>query len=154
MNCDKTMETLYDEWGTASLPFLARLGAHLHLLCCPRCAAEAALLENARFFMRESFPVPPAEMEERIMRSINVEERSEESPEVAGVSFRSWVVTGFVVLLSLSSSFFWESASPLHIGITVGAILTAYGAIFIGSHLKELTARFNLHSNCRAAGGN
>jgi hypothetical protein len=145
MNCDKTMEALYEEWGTAPQPFLARLGVYVHLLCCPRCAAEAALLENARSLMRESFPAPPAEMEERIMRSINVEEQAEESPEVAGVSFRSWVVTGLIVLLSLSSSFFWESAVPLHIGITVGAILTAYGSIFIGSHLKELTARFNLH---------
>jgi hypothetical protein len=145
MNCEKTMEALYEEWGTTSLPFLTRLRVQIHLLCCPRCAAEAALLENARSFMRESFPAPPAELEERIMRSINVEEQFEESPEVAGVSFRSWVVTGLIVLLSLSSSFFWESASPLYIGITVGAILTAYGAIFIGSHLKELTARFNLH---------
>jgi hypothetical protein len=144
MNCDKAMDTVYEEWGTASPRFLARLGAHLHILCCARCAAEAALLKSARSLMRESFPPPPAELEERIMRSINAEEQGGEYPEVPGVSFRSWVVTGFIVLLSLSSSFFREGAPPLHIGITVGAILTAYGAIFIGSHLKELTARFNL----------
>jgi hypothetical protein len=95
--------------------------------------------------MRESFPPPPAELEERIMRSVNAEEQPGEYPEVAGVSFRSWVVTGFIVLFSLSSSFFWEGAPPLHIGITVGAVVTAYGAIFIGSHLKELTERFNIH---------
>jgi hypothetical protein len=94
--------------------------------------------------MRESFPPPPADLEERIMRSVNAEEQSGEYPEVAGFSFRSWVVTGLIVLFSLSSSFFWEGASPLHIGITVGAIVTAYGAIFIGSHLKELTERFNI----------
>jgi hypothetical protein len=94
--------------------------------------------------MRESFPAPPAELEDRIMRSINAEEQAGDYPEVAGFSFRSWVVTGLIVLLSLSSSFFWEVAPPLHIGITVGAIVTAYGAIFIGSHLKELTERFNL----------
>jgi hypothetical protein len=144
MNCEKAMDALYDEWGTEFLLSFARLGARLHLLRCPRCAAEAAQLKRARSLMRESFPPPPAELEERIMRSVNAEEQGEAYPEVAGVSFRSWVVTGFIVLLSLSSSFFREGASPLHIGITVGAVLTAYGAIFIGSHLKELTERFNL----------
>jgi hypothetical protein len=144
MNCDKAMAAIYEEWGTAAPPFFALLGAHLHLLRCPRCAAEAALLTRARSLMQESLPPPPAGLEDRIMRSINAEEQTEESPEVAGFSFRSWVVTGLIVLFSLSSSFFWEGAPPLHIGITVGAILTAYGAIFIGSHLKELTDRFNL----------
>ncbi|MDR0596931.1 MAG: peptidoglycan-binding protein [Treponema sp.] len=144
MNCGKAMDIVYGEWGTASPPFLSRYGARLHILRCPRCAAEAARLKTARSIMRESFPPPPADLEERIMRSVNAEEQSGEYPEVAGFSFRSWVVTGLIVLFSLSSSFFWEGASPLHIGITVGAIVTAYGAIFIGSHLKELTERFNI----------
>jgi hypothetical protein len=139
------MDIVYEEWGTESLPLLDRYGARLHMLFCPRCAAEAAHLKSARFHMRESFPPPPAELEERIMRSVDAEEQPEAYPEVAGVSFRSWVVTGLIVLLSLSSSFFREGAPPLPIGITVGAIVTAYGAIFIGSHLKELTERFNLH---------
>jgi hypothetical protein len=144
MNCSKAMDTVYEEWGTASPRFFARLGARLHILGCARCAAEAALLKSACSLAQESFPSPPAELEERIMRSINTEEQGGEYPEVAGVSFRSWVVTGFIVLLSLSSSFFREGAPPLPTGITVGAILTAYGAIFIGSHLKELSAWFNL----------
>ena len=144
MNCHRAMDTIYEEWGTAAPPFFALLGARLHILRCPRCAAEAALLQSARSLGQESFPAPPAELEDRIMRSIRAEEQAGEYPEVAGVSFRSWVVTGLIVLLSLCSSFFWEGAPPLHIGITVGAIVTAYGAIFIGSHLKELTDRFNL----------
>jgi hypothetical protein len=144
MNCDKAMDALYEEWGTELLFSFARLGARLHLLRCPRCAAEAAGLRRARVLMRASLPSPPTELEERIMRSVNAEEQGEAYPEVPGFSFRSWVVTGFVVLLSLSSSFFWKGAPPLPMGITVGAILTAYGAIFIGSHLKELSERFNL----------
>ncbi|MDR3122727.1 MAG: peptidoglycan-binding protein [Treponema sp.] len=144
MNCGKAMDAVYEEWGAESLPLFARLEMRLHLLRCPSCAAKAALLQNARVLMRESLPSPPAELEERIMRSVNAEVQDEASPEVPGFSFRSWVVTGFIVLLSLSSCFFRKGASPLHIGITVGAVLTAYGAIFIGSHLKELTERFNL----------
>jgi len=29
-------------------------------------------------------------------------------------------------------------------GITIGIILTTYGALFIGSHLKQLSERFGL----------
>jgi hypothetical protein len=32
----------------------------------------------------------------------------------------------------------------LPLGITVGVVLTCYGALFIGSHLKELSKHFNL----------
>jgi hypothetical protein len=144
MNCAKAMEALYNEWGDESPALFTRLRLSLHLCYCPACAAEAAKLENARSLMRESFPPVVEGMEDRIMRSIEAEEQGEAYPEVAGVSFRSWVVTGFIVLLSLSSSFFWEGIPPLPIGITVGAVVTAYGAIFIGSHLKELSVRFNL----------
>jgi hypothetical protein len=30
------------------------------------------------------------------------------------------------------------------IGITIGIMLTGYGALFIGSHLKEFSERFGL----------
>jgi hypothetical protein len=30
------------------------------------------------------------------------------------------------------------------VGITIGIVLTCYGALFIGSHLKELMERFGL----------
>jgi hypothetical protein len=30
------------------------------------------------------------------------------------------------------------------LGITIGAALTCYGAVFIGSHVKELSERFGL----------
>jgi hypothetical protein len=39
----------------------------------------------------------------------------------------------------------WGSSFLLPIGITIGAIVSAYGALFSGSHLKELSSRFNLH---------
>jgi hypothetical protein len=32
----------------------------------------------------------------------------------------------------------------LPVGITVGIVLTSYGALFIGGHLKELSERFRL----------
>jgi hypothetical protein len=37
------------------------------------------------------------------------------------------------------------SSFLLPVGITIGAVLTGYGALFIGSHLKELSSRFRIH---------
>jgi hypothetical protein len=37
------------------------------------------------------------------------------------------------------------SSYMLPLGITIGAAVTCYGAVFIGSHLKELSRRFGLH---------
>ncbi|MDR1898668.1 MAG: peptidoglycan-binding protein [Treponema sp.] len=72
-----------------------------------------------------------------------------------GVSFRGWVITGLIALFSLSASFFNFNFSRLAasegvsfllpVGITIGITLTCYGALFIGSHVKELSERFGLH---------
>jgi hypothetical protein len=71
------------------------------------------------------------------------------------VSFRGWVITGFIILISLAMSLFGmdfmrtipgsAASFLLPIGITIGSIVTVYGALFIGSHLKELSDRFGLH---------
>jgi hypothetical protein len=37
------------------------------------------------------------------------------------------------------------SSFLLPVGITIGAVVTGYGAFFIGSHLKELSSRFRIH---------
>jgi hypothetical protein len=73
----------------------------------------------------------------------------------AGVSFRSWVITGCIVLFSLSTSCiglevikgasFQDSSFLIPLGLTIGFIVTGYGAVFIGSHLEELSDRFRLH---------
>jgi hypothetical protein len=78
----------------------------------------------------------------------------EKTDAPAGFSLRGWVLIGFFVLLSLSSSFFglnfMEIADAeglsflLPVGLTIGMVLTCYGALFIGSHLNELSTRFRL----------
>ncbi|WP_010258071.1 peptidoglycan-binding protein [Treponema primitia] len=155
MNCNDVMDRVYEFEGNSSLPLFTRLRIWLHTLRCPRCAEKIEKLTAARSLMKENFFPPAPGLEDRIMQSIALEELEEEYPEIAGVSFRSWVVTGLVVLVSLSTSFLgmdfikvadnWGSSFLLPIGITVGAIVSAYGALFIGSHLKELSDRFNLH---------
>jgi hypothetical protein len=161
MNCHEVMDAVYEFEGNTALPFFTQLRVQLHLLHCSHCAGEIEKLENTRSIMKGSFlPAPPGGLEERIMRSIAREEPAELFPEAAfkesgaGVSFRSWVVTGLVILVSLSTSFLvldfgkvadhWGSSFLLPIGITIGAVVSAYGALFIGSHLDELSDRFNL----------
>jgi hypothetical protein len=156
MTCHDVMDAVYEFEGNESLPLFTQLRIQLHLLHCSHCAGEIERLETARNLLRESFFSPsPGGLEERIMRSIALEEPMEAFKENgAGVSFRSWVVTGLIILISLSTSFLgmdfskvadhWGSSFLLPIGITVGGVVSAYGALFIGSHLKELSDRFNL----------
>jgi len=71
-----------------------------------------------------------------------------------GLSTRGWVIAGIVILLSLISAFFGYDfhrvtkaagiSLLLPVGIIIGVFLTGYGALFIGSHLKELSKRFGL----------
>jgi hypothetical protein len=156
MNCHEVMDRVYEFEGNTAPSFFTQLRIQLHILHCSQCAGEIEKLETARRLMTGSFfPPAPGGLEERIMRSINLEDPMEEFPEIAGVSFRSWVVTGLIILISLSTSFLgmdfskvaahWGSSFLLPIGITIGAVISAYGALFIGSHLKELSDRFNLH---------
>jgi hypothetical protein len=65
------------------------------------------------------------------------------------------VITGLVVLVSLVTAFLGfdferiaasqGSSFLLPLGLTIGVVISGYGAVFIGSHLKELSSRFRLH---------
>ena len=93
------------------------------------------------------------------MAAIAAEEEKNPEPEEifaipGGLSTRGWVIAGLIILISLSTAFlgmdFEHIANVagmsfmLPVGITIGIVLTSYGALFIGSHLKELTERFGL----------
>jgi hypothetical protein len=90
------------------------------------------------------------------MNAVQHEEIEEEelSAESQGFSFRSWVISGLVIFFSLSTAFLSLDFDKIAVsqgisfllpmGITIGSVLTIYGAIFIGSHIKELSERFGL----------
>jgi hypothetical protein len=142
-----------------SLP--VRFRVFLHLLFCHECAEKAKNFEALRDLMRTSFFPPSPELEDAIMARLpegdeEAEEFSGMVPDVpGGVSTLGWVIIGFFILISLATSFFGSefikiadtegSSFLLPVGITIGAVLTAYGVLFIGSHLKELSNRFRLH---------
>jgi hypothetical protein len=126
----------------------------------------ALLLQSVR---ASFFPAAP-DIEDRVMAAIYAEEAAQNEyaarneyavpltlvDQITGevVSLRSWVITGIIVLVSLTSAFFGidfikvaaanGSAFLLPVGLTVGGITTFYGALFIASHLEELSERFGL----------
>ena len=156
MDCQTVMDTVYEAEKNNSLPFLTQLLIDFHLLCCPSCAGEVRNLRHLEEIIKTDFLPPSPGFEDLIMERLYEEtDTGEEIAASAGFSFRLWVIIGFFVLFSLASSFFGvnfvEIANAeglsflLPVGLTVGMIVTCYGALFIGSHLKELSSRFRLH---------
>ncbi|MDR1862470.1 MAG: peptidoglycan-binding protein [Treponema sp.] len=153
---DKMIESLGDE---DISPFV-QIRIFLHLLFCHDCAEKAKNFEVFRNIMKTDFFPPSPELVETIMVKLpeGEDEEAAEFPAMAvpgGVSTLGWVIIGFFILISLATSFFGlvfakvadaeGSSFLLPVGLTIGAVLTGYGVLFIGSHLKELSARFRLH---------
>jgi hypothetical protein len=155
IDCDTVMDAVYEGEEDSSLPMLTRLRIGLHLLFCPDCAENLRKFRCVEELLSTDFFPPSPDFEESVMERVYQEAcEPDEIDAPAGFSFRSWVITGFIVLLSLSSAFFGMnfthiaqsegSSFLLPVGITIGMIVTCYGALFIGSHLKELSAYFKL----------
>jgi hypothetical protein len=144
---------LYEYTGDEPLPLPFRLRVRFHSFFCPQCAQEIERFELSRDILRSDFFPSAPNFEETVMSRIREEDGMAFTREAeAGISFLGWIITGLVLLFSLVSVFFgtgfgrivrFEGNSfLLPVGITIGAVLTCYGAIFIGSHLDELTERF------------
>ena len=161
MNCDELLDRVY-EYCWETLPPLLYLRVKLHCLFCPQCAQEVERFELAQDILREDFIPQGAEFAGIVMAKLCAEDKAADSGETeglwgeaAGVSLRGWVLAGLILFFSLASAFLGMdfikiaasdgSSYMLPLGITIGAAVTCYGAIFIGSHLKELSHRFCLH---------
>ena len=170
MNCSKIMELVYGYsendnsegqlFHEGLIHFFNQIQIGLHAFFCNDCAKKIAQYENALLILREDFFLQPPHLEEAIMAKITQMEKEEQSEAQniyvipGGISTRAWVIAGIIIMVSLVTAFFGfdfqnlasESGASflLPMGITIGCILTTYGALFIGSHLKELTERFGL----------
>jgi hypothetical protein len=148
---------IYNASGEDPLPLLVQLRQNIHLLFCSRCAEAVKTLDLLQDSANNDFFRPSPGIEEKVMKKIMNEEIAEEEPGnffsvPGGFSVRGWIFAGCFLLLSLSTAFFGmdfgELAAAqgsrflLPVGITIGAALTGYCALFIGSHLKEFSSRF------------
>lgn len=153
MNCTKIMDLIYEH--EDSMPLFLQAQIWIHTLFCPSCAQKIERLIETRNIMKEDFFPPSPNLEDSIMAKVALE-IEEEQPRTAagGLSTRGWVIAGLIIFISLATAFFGfdfkrivgESGTSflLPASITIGIVLTTYGAFFIGSHLKELSERFGL----------
>jgi len=157
MNCLKIMNMFYES-DRSDMPVLNQILVSVHSFFCSSCAEKISHYNAAAEVMKKDFiqriPLENKSMENIIMSEIAKEEQLESNYSPKGFSTRGWVVAGLILLVSLVTAFFGldfkniASASGmsfmLPVGITIGFILSIYGALFIGSHLKELSERFGL----------
>jgi len=155
MSCTKILDMVFDYSGS-EMPLLNQIQVWIHTFFCPECSLEIERYSNVRTIMREGFFKDSPNFEDAIMNRIAIEEETEELAltNPGGFSTRSWVIAGLAILISLATVFLGFDfkmltsengmSLMLPIGITIGIVLTTYGAFFIGSHLKELSERFGL----------
>ena len=154
-DCKTVLDNIYEADEDVSLSAINQMRMKIHLLFCPDCSAELKKVLSLEAVMKDGFFPNHPQFEESFLDHLYEETGIEENPDApTGFSFRSWVIIGFFVLLSLSTSFFGMNFSRiaaseglsflLPVGLTIGMVVTCYGALFIGSHLKELSSRFGL----------
>jgi len=149
MSCAKILDIVFEQQEDMSLFNRIRVG--LHLLVCPDCAQEVERFEVCRDMLQDDF-LFLAPDDEAVNTAEALETIDAEIP--GGFSIRGWIIAGIVMLVSLATVFFGLEfnkvaliagmAFTIPIGITIGIALTSYGALFIGSHLKDLSERFRL----------
>jgi hypothetical protein len=158
MNCARVLDKVYEYSGESQVPLWTRIWIGMHLLVCPDCAQEVERFEVCKDILQNDFlPSVPADIEDKVMAMITTEEDESEVEQIVpsgGFSTRGWVIAGLVMLVSFATAFFGFDFNEvalaagmsfmIPIGITIGIALTCYGALFIGSHLKELIERFDL----------
>jgi len=155
-DCGAILDAIYDVDGDRPLSITDQFKIKAHLFFCDTCNLEYRNLQCIQEIMKDDFFPPSPQPEESFLDHLYTEPDIQEKSDIsAGFSLKSWVITGFFVLFSLLSSFFGinftqiaaseGSSFLLPVGITIGMVLTCYGAFFIGSHLKELSDRFGLH---------
>jgi len=149
MDCARAMLSIIESKEDGHLPLLVRL----HLSRCASCTAEYTRMRKAIDFMRSEYLPRSPDLAELIMTAI----RTSPKAEIAPVSFRDWAIVGIVILAAiaiapLGSAFSWVKKSfgsdfLLPLNVVLGLILSAYGALFIGTHLNEFVIRFKLDEN-------
>ncbi len=160
MTCDRAMDLVLDASDGRPTPFIDSIRLRFHLNRCASCAAEAARLRSSIEALATAFLPPAPDLTDAIMAAVRfdraaqavraVEENTEEH-----VSYRNWVFSGSIIFASLALFPLGQASGWLvrllgsdltfPIAVTLGAVLTAYCALFIGSHLDELAERFGLH---------
>jgi hypothetical protein len=163
MKHSTVIEKIYED---ESLSFFERLAIAFHLLGCKKCLHDLTRYENAREIMRTDFFADNGESVADYVMSAIGEEKSAAADLIADpfadlppeiLPIRNWIISGAIIIAALTTSFFGMDFNSLvrdfgnnftiPLAITIGAVITAYIALFIGKHLKELSKLFGLSTN-------
>jgi len=159
MKCNNALDIIYQLEDFLSLR--KRLSLAIHIIFCGKCAASFKNMEESKMFLSTAFFPPSPDFSDSIMGMVykeTLEESMEEGEqtvfESGGFSTRGWVIAGIIMLVSFATVFLGQDFNRvatdqglsflLPLGIFTGLAISAYGALFIGSHLKELSQRFKL----------
>jgi hypothetical protein len=148
------MDEIYEYTGGEPMPLPLKIRLGIHLFFCPDCAQEFERFKATREILRNDFFPACPDFEGSIMAMVEREEDAavegaELSALPGGLSTRGWIIAGLIVFFSLATAFIGLDFNYvalkagmsflLPVGITIGIVLTSYGALFIGGHLKELS---------------
>jgi hypothetical protein len=147
------MDEIYEYAGGEPMPPLLKIRLGIHFFFCPDCAQEFERFKVMRDILRNDFSPACPDFEGTLMAVIDREEEDAENADLSlvpgGLSTRGWVIAGLIVFFSLATAFIGLDFNYvalkagmsflLPVGITIGIVLTSYGALFIGGHLKELS---------------
>jgi len=123
-----------------------------HLRGCERCERQVELVEASLVELREGGEEPAGSiLEERIMAAV----RLTPTPQ-RDFSVRDWIIAGAVIAASMiliplgdyfvrfNEAFGASYALPL--SLVLGVAITAYAALFVGSHMDELQGFMDRHA--------
>ncbi|MDR2098038.1 MAG: peptidoglycan-binding protein [Spirochaetaceae bacterium] len=162
MNCNEVLDALY--YSDGGIPLVKRIFIAFHIWRCPKCAAHADALQKVSACREDFFP-PASGIADSVMALIR-EGGALVKPANGqeALSIRAWAAAGLAILVSVSSAYLGiDYLTPvdirtanlmLPVGITVGCVVTAFGAIFIGCHIKELSAWLGLNSGSNSPAAN
>ena len=153
---DDDTQTFFAAFRAKQASYVIRLRFAAHTLVCKVCAQKKQRLATAEQVLKTGFlPPPPPHCTSAIMALVLAGEESALKENHEYVSLRGWIIAGIVIVASLLSVYlnvdFGRIARTqglaflLPLGITIGAIITAYSAMFIGTHLDMLCEKLGLN---------
>lgn len=148
MQCEKAIEAfLLLDHGEPIPPAVRR-----HIDACADCRRQVAMMRSVFAALEQTgLAETPAGATDHVMRAVLSGGVAAEEP----LSVAKWLATGVIifasiVLVSFSNSHSWLSqifgvSLELPLSLILGAAITIYASLFIGTHVEKVAGFFGLH---------
>jgi predicted anti-sigma-YlaC factor YlaD len=148
MQCEKAIQAFLNlDHGEPIPP-----GVQKHIDECAACRRQVAMMQSVfRALAQTGVAETPAGTTDEVMAAVRSGGVAAEEP----LSVAKWLATGVIifasiVLVSFSNSHSWLSqvfgvSLELPLSLILGAAITIYASLFIGTHVDEVAGFFGLH---------